>query len=234
MWGVVCLLDPSRGPARMAAYFWYANTFILHIIGGLFTSKVLVTIWGQETPTWFCPASFGLLFVIYVIGLPTLAYMFGVCTMNPDIRFPGRDQVGLGLYVGGSLYSLAYEVGRFRWKARPEHKGKLHKEGLAAWSIHPNYFGDLFAYTGWGLASGTTCAVSIPIFMIFTFVFVIMPNSDSYLAQRYPEEFPAYAAQTATLIPGLHSKALSKFLAWVACFISIYYWCYTCPVACGY
>ena len=27
--------------------------------------------------------------------------------------------------------------------------------------IHPNYFGDLFTYGGWGLASGTQCAMSL-------------------------------------------------------------------------
>ena len=32
--------------------------------------------------------------------------------------------------------------------------------------IHPNYLGDLFTYTGWALACGTTCALSIPIFML--------------------------------------------------------------------
>ena len=46
--------------------------------------------------------------------------------------------------------------------------------------------------------------------MVFTFVLFVVPNSDTYLAQRYPEEFPAYAAQTATLIPGLHSAVASQ------------------------
>lgn len=146
----------------------------------------------------------------------------------------GRDLLGLALYLGGSCYSLAYEVGRFQWKAKPENKGKLHTVGLAAWCIHPNYFGDLFTYTGWGLACGTTCALSIPIMMIWTFVMFVVPNSDDYLAKRYPEQFPSYAAKTATLIPGLHSKVMSQILAWVGLGICIYCWCYTCPAPCGY
>ncbi|CAK9079044.1 unnamed protein product [Durusdinium trenchii] len=143
-------------------------------------------------------------------------------------------ELGLALYLGGSFYSLAYEVGRFRWKARPENKGKLHTVGLASWCIHPNYFGDLFTYTGWGLAAGTTCAVSVPVLMFFTFVLVVVPNSDNYLSQRYPKEFPAYAAHTATLIPGLHSKVLSQVLAWLCLLLCIYSWCFRCPGPCGY
>ena len=102
-----------------------------------------------------------MLFVIYVRIIPTVAYMFGYCTMACDIRFPGRDALGLALYLAGSSYSLYYEIHRFRFKARAENKGKLHTTGPAAWCIHPNYFGDLFTYTGWALACGTTCAVSL-------------------------------------------------------------------------
>ena len=70
--------------------------------------------------------------------------------------------------------------------------------------------------------------------MITTFVFLVIPNSDAYLAKRYPSEFPAYAARTATLIPGLHSQVLSKALAWLCLLISVYCWVYTCPGPCGY
>lgn len=92
-----------------------------------------------------------MLIVFYPL-IPTVAYTFG-CIMTSDIHFQGRDLVALLLYFGGSCFSLTYEVGRFRWKALPENKGRLHTVGLAAWCIHPNYFGDLFTYTGWALAS---------------------------------------------------------------------------------
>lgn len=219
----------------MGPYFVFVkNQVVLSVIGVIFLVKALVEVWGQETATWICPASLFMLFVVYVLIVPTVAYMYGYCTMSSDIHFPFRDEVGLALYLGGSLFSLSYEIGRFRWKAKPENKGKLHTVGLASWCIHPNYFGDLFAYTGWGLAAGTSCAVSLPVVMITTFVFLVIPNSDAYLAKRYPSEFPAYAARTATLIPGLHSQVLSKALAWLCLLISVYCWVYTCPGPCGY
>ncbi|CAK9001878.1 unnamed protein product [Durusdinium trenchii] len=220
---------------EMAVYFvWVKTSVVLCVIGGVFLIKALIEIWGQETATWVCPATVFMLVVVYGPVWPSIFCMFGYCTQSSDIQFLGRDELGLALYLGGSFYSLAYEVGRFRWKARPENKGKLHTVGLASWCIHPNYFGDLFTYTGWGLAAGTTCAVSVPVLMFFTFVLVVVPNSDNYLSQRYPKEFPAYAAHTATLIPGLHSKVLSQVLAWLCLLLCIYSWCFRCPGPCGY
>ncbi|CAE7602816.1 unnamed protein product [Symbiodinium natans] len=212
---------------EMASYFYFVlESPVLLLIGSIFVVKALVEIWGQQTPTWLCPGTFCMLFVIYVLIVPTVAYMYGYCTMASDIQFAGRDWLGLVLYLGGSSYSLFYE-------AQPENKGKLHTVGPAAWCMHPNYFGDLFTYTGWGLACGTSCALSIPIMMIFTFVIIVVPNSDRYLAQRYPEEFPAYAAKTATLIPGLHSELASKILAWACLVVCVYLWCNTCSAPCG-
>jgi len=220
---------------EMVPYFmWVKQSWVLCLMGGFFLIKALVEIWGQQTPTWMCPGTICMLLVVYTLLVPTVATMYGYCSITSDIHFQGRDMTALVLYFGGSCYSLAYEVGRFRWKAQPENKGKLHTVGLAAWCIHPNYLGDLFTYTGWALACGTQCAISIPISMVWTFELFVVPNSDIYLAERYPKEFPAYAEKTATLIPGLHSTVARKILAWSCLMVSIYLWCYACPSPCGY
>ena len=221
--------------AEMVPYFMLIKqSWVLCVMGGFFLIKAMVEVWGQQTPTWIVPGTWCLLLAVYILIVPGVAYMYGYCTMTSDIHFKGRDIVALLLYFGGSLFSLAYEVGRFRWKAQPENKGKLHTVGLAAWCIHPNYFGDLFTYTGWALGAGTTCAVSIPILMIWTFVIFVVPNSDNYLAERYPQEFPAYAEKTATLIPGLRSLWASQILGWLCLATSVYLWIFACPGPCGY
>eukprot|EP00929_Paragymnodinium_shiwhaense_P053754 TRINITY_DN26926_c0_g1_i6.p1 TRINITY_DN26926_c0_g1~~TRINITY_DN26926_c0_g1_i6.p1 ORF type:complete len:211 (-),score=10.21 TRINITY_DN26926_c0_g1_i6:101-733(-) len=200
---------------------------------GAFTLiKFLVEIWGQETPTWICPGGPFMFFVIYVLILPGIIYADGLCTRNGDITFAYRDVLGAVLFLGGSLYSLSYEVGRFRWKKLEENKGKLHTQGLAKHCIHPNYFGDLFTYSGWALAAGTTCALSVPAGMVWSFVLFVCPNSDAYLGQRYWKEFPAYAETTATLIPGVHSKVANQILAW-GCFIVSIWLGGACAGQCG-
>jgi protein-S-isoprenylcysteine O-methyltransferase Ste14 len=189
----------------------------LMLFGTLTTLKMLIETWGQDTPNWVCPGGPLMFLVVYVLILPGIIYADGICTSNQDISFPGRDLLGVFLFFFGSSYALTYEMGRFKWKARPENKGKLHTEGLAAYCIHPNYFADLFTYTGWALCAGTTCALSAPAGMVWSFVLFVIPNSDAYLAQRYWREWDDYSRRVATFIPGLHSQIGLQVLAW-ACF----------------
>ena len=87
------------------------------------------------------------------------------------------------------------------------NKGKLMTTGLWALTMHANYFGDTLLFTGWTLAS-SGLAVSwtwwaVPV-MTALFVFMHIPGLDEYLADRYPKEFPKYAATTAKFIPYIY------------------------------
>jgi hypothetical protein len=48
--------------------------------------KYLVEIWGQETPTWVCPGTFLMFFIIYGLIFPGVAYSFGYCTQDCDVQ----------------------------------------------------------------------------------------------------------------------------------------------------
>lgn len=208
---------------QMAAYFYLvASSVALCFMGIVFLAKLLIEIWGQHTPTWACPGTWCLFFVIWFMGFPWLLSTFAYCTKTTDIQFPHRDIVATGLYVFGSMFSLSYEVHRFYWKAKDENKGKLFTSGLASLCIHPNYFGDLFTYTGWALAAGTVYALQVSLMQVWMFSFWVIANSDTYLAKRYPEEFPAYAASTATLIPFFRSQIALQILGWICLAISVY------------
>lgn len=227
----VCLVAELSGYLYVA--YKIAENPFLAFMGATAAIKFLIEIWGQDTPTWVCPGGPVMFFVIYFLIFPGVIYTDGICTQQPDLQLRWGQQhelhilgqplhrwFGLFLYVFGSVYALSYEVGRFRWKKRDENRGRLHTIGLARYCIHPNYFGDLFTYSGWGLAAGTSCALSMPIGMIVSFVFFVVPNSDAYLAKRYWREWPAYRRETAPLIPGLVSGGNNLalgVLALVAC-----------------
>ena len=90
------------------------------------------------------------------------------------------------------------------FKKQSANKGKLMTTGLWALTMHANYFGDTLLFTGWTLAS-SGLAVSwtwwaAPV-MTALFVFMHIPGLDEYLADRYPKEFPKYAATTAKFVP---------------------------------
>ena len=214
---------------------WYLSAVLdsmtLLTIGTIFMLKLLTEIWGQDTPTWACPGGWQLFIVVYIVGIPSIVYLMGFCRVQ-DVDFPFREPVALALYLFGSAYSLSYEVHRFLWKARAENKGRLHTVGHARLCMHPNYFGDLFTYTGWALAVGTRCALSLGPAQLCYLIFLVIPNSDAYLARRYPSDFPAYAASTASLIPGVRSRPVSIVLAWAGLAASLYLQM-SCMASCG-
>lgn len=229
VWKGLCsvLLSVSVG----AYLYMVSDSVTLVVMGVVFWAKLLIEIWGQDTPTWAAPGTLTLFVLVYVFGIPSVLLLFGYCR-DVDVEFPYREPLALVMYLFGSFYSLGYEVHRFRWKAEPGNKGKLHTIGLARLSMHPNYFGDLFTYTAWGLATGTRCATSLAPASLWYFTLFVCPNSDAYLAQRYADEFPAYAASTASLIPGLRNKTAARILAWAGLALSIYLGM-SCGAACG-
>lgn len=213
-WGAIFVSNDASGDDDVSN--------VLKTSCGLITlTKMLIETWRQDTPNWVCPGGIVLWCIIYLMIFPSLIVAYGVCTHNQDISFLNKDWVGFFIFLFGTFYSLSYEIGRFTWKKRLENKGKLHTIGLAKYCIHPNYLGDLFTYSGWAIITGTSCALSIPTGMAFSFIYLVCPNSDAYLAGRY-SEFPEYASKTGTLFPGITNKYLNQLLAWVGLLASIY------------
>jgi len=218
LWKSICTLCLL---AEFGVFVWTVQPRVVMLLIVSFTVlKLFAETWGQDTPSWVCPGGPVMFVIVYFLALPSFIWAGGNCTQHLDILFPYKDAVGFVLFVFGSVYSLWYEVHRFQWKKDPSNKGKLHTIGLARYCIHPNYFGDLFTYTGWAICAGTTCALSVPVFMPFSFIVLVNPNSEAYLESRYSDEWPGYAAQTATLIPGLKSKLANQVLAWCTVVLS--------------
>ena len=202
----------------LAYCMWYCHMVmgspVLTFMGGIFLVKLLIEIWCQHTPTWIAPSTWPLLLGVHALLFPWLVRMFGKCRAG-GVSLPYREIVALALYCFGSGYSLSYELHRFWWKSRPENAGKLHTTGLARFCIHPNYFGDIFTLLGWGMASGTLCAMSMAPMSLHWFIFMVVPNSDAYLAAKYPDEFPKYFERTPQLIPGVTSRSAMNMIGWV-------------------
>lgn len=209
--------------------FWYLGiifrhgTPVLAVIQCFVAPKFLVEIWGQETATWCAPGGIAGFLFIYACIVPCWFYLVGVCTANQEISFPYQNFVALAMFFGGAWFTLNYELGRFAWKKKPENKGRLHTIGPAAWCIHPNYLGDMISYSGIALAAGNWCTWSGITCMYWLFQYVVVPNSDAYLATRYSTEFPAYAAKTRTIFPFV-PECIHQILGVLSFFASCYLW----------
>ena len=93
------------------------------------------------------------------------------------------------------------EYSRHVWKARPENWGHLYTEGLFQYSRHINYFGDLLLFGGFAMLTRQAWTGVVPLAMGLSFVLILIPAHDAYLASRYGAEFDDYARHTKKLIP---------------------------------
>lgn len=114
------------------------------------------------------------------------------------------DYSGIILFLTGSWINTRSEYTRHIWKKNEDHKGKLYTAGLFKYSMHINYFGDVFLFTGFALITQSFSLLIIPLFMAINFIFFIIPRLDKYLATKYGNEFLDYASRTKKLIPGIY------------------------------
>ncbi|MCB9640591.1 MAG: DUF1295 domain-containing protein [Myxococcales bacterium] len=111
---------------------------------------------------------------------------------------------GAALYLFGSYLNTGSEFARYLWKKHPEHKGKLYQEGLFRHSMHINYFGDVLLFSGFAMITGSLWSYLWPLVMTLGFVTYQIPSLDAYLAERYKQQFAAYAAKTKKFIPYIY------------------------------
>jgi protein-S-isoprenylcysteine O-methyltransferase Ste14 len=120
-------------------------------------------------------------------------------TNSAPFGTPGA--VGTVLFALGSWVNSYAEYTRHTWKRRPENHGRLYTLGLFRFSRHPNYLGDLIAFSGLCLIAGRWVTIAIPLIMLAGFVFANVPMLDLHLHDHYGSAFDEYAARTRKLIP---------------------------------
>ncbi|TLP43967.1 DUF1295 domain-containing protein [Cohaesibacter sp. CAU 1516] len=118
--------------------------------------------------------------------------------------FGWLDWVGVVMVLIGSWLNSGSEVQRWLWKRQPTSKGKCYTEGLFAYSMHINYFGDSVLFSGWAILAASIFAWPVPIFITAAFVWFHIPALDAYLEERYGKDFETYAQKTAKFVPFLY------------------------------
>ncbi|MCC6527630.1 MAG: DUF1295 domain-containing protein [Polyangiaceae bacterium] len=143
---------------------------------------------------WEETLSVPMAFALYLLGFPLMA-------RSASVPFGALEIAGVVLFIGGSFLNTFSEYQRHRWKARAENRGKLYTRGPFAASIHVNYFGDLLWVSGYACVTHNGYASLVPAFLFVFFYFFNVPRLDSYLRERYGDEFSAYERRTKRLIP---------------------------------
>jgi protein-S-isoprenylcysteine O-methyltransferase Ste14 len=111
------------------------------------------------------------------------------------------ELIGISLFITGSFLNTASEYFRFSWKQKKENIGHLYTGGLFKYARHINYFGDIVLFGGLAIVAHQIQLLIIPISMAFVFVVILIPLKESYLKDKYGNEYISYAANTKMLIP---------------------------------
>lgn len=141
--------------------------------------------------------SIPLAFSLYYIGFAIFGY-----GSNEPIGFP--DFIGIAIYIFGSYLNTYSEFQRYIWKKNPENSKKLYTIGLFRYSMHINYFGDLLWVIGYSILTHNIWSVWIPIFLFLFFAFFNIPKLDSYLSEKYKDQFTKYKKNTKKFIPFIY------------------------------
>jgi steroid 5-alpha reductase family enzyme len=117
---------------------------------------------------------------------------------------------GIAVWAIGFVIEIVADWQKSKFKADPENEGKFVKEGLWAWSRHPNYFGEIVLWTGMAILAvpvlqGWQWATLIsPLFVtiLLTRISGIPPLEDK-ADKRWgdEEEYKEYKRKTPVLIP---------------------------------
>ncbi len=182
--------DQNRATVLLAVAFFY---WLRHLVTLFYLLKRKVE-WGEV---------FGLLFFIAFVEIGLLL-IGGGAFRNYAIRLGKLDALALILLLLGSYLNSFSEIQRKKWKANSTNKGHCYTEGLFRYSMHMNYFGDVVLFTGWCLFTYNYWTLLLPLFMLLSFIYAHIPGLDSYLAERYGEEFEHYAKKTKKIIPFIY------------------------------
>ncbi|MGE5796192.1 MAG: DUF1295 domain-containing protein [Ignavibacteria bacterium] len=136
------------------------------------------------------------LFIVYM----TFSFTGGTNSNNHSAPF----YTGAALYIIGSFINTISEYRRYKWKKNIGNKGKLYTGGLFRYSRHINYFGDVVLFTGFAILTGSVYPFIVPAAMIALYVVVNIPLLESYLHERYSNEFDEYAKSTKKFIPFIY------------------------------
>lgn len=183
-------VDPTRAKllAGAAVLYWLRHMITLFV---LLQRKVEL--------------SEGLGLTVFIAIFEIGFLLLGAGLLSGDATpFGPWDWIGIALLLTGSYLNTGSELQRRAWKKLPGSKGRCYTGGLFRYSMHINYLGDSILFTGWAILAASIWAFSIPLLMTYLFIFYHIPPLDEYLADRYGEEFKAYARKTAKFVPFLY------------------------------
>lgn len=193
--------------ASTAGYVYYLLKAVETPATSVQTQNYLLSIFGvvyfarlNLMAQWILPREISMDELVFVNLVFVPAILFSFALLRGEIS-AGALLTSALLYTVGSFVNTYSELQRKYWKQRPENKGRCFMGGLFRFSRNVNYLGDVILFTGWAMLTGNWRNAWVPVFMFLSFYFHHIPGKEAYLAQRYRDEWPQYAAKTKSFVP---------------------------------
>jgi len=166
---------------------------------------LLIVLLAYEAKILYIERQYMLVEVFFVLPVifPAMIVYIAVFTRKNNSPIGATDFIAGVFVLFGIFLNEWPEIMRTRWKKRAENQGKLYTVGFFSYVRNPNYLGDVIWATGWAMASSWAVAW-VPIMITCVFIFMYIPEKESYLAKRYESEWPAYEAKTCKLFPFIY------------------------------
>jgi steroid 5-alpha reductase family enzyme len=140
----------------------------------------------------------------------TLSAALAAITTSAREPFGILTWVGIGVWAAGFAIEAVADLQKGRFRADPANRGRFIREGLWAWSRHPNYFGEIVLWIG-------ILLIAAPVLQGWQWVALISPLFVTVLLTRVSgvpmleskadrtwggqPDYEAYKAATPVLVP---------------------------------
>ena len=129
-----------------------------------------------------------------------------IAARNTTPGWQWTDTLGVAIWIfaiGGESLSDR-QLARF--KARPDSKGQVCRDGLWGWSRHPNYFFEWlhwFAYVaiGWNAAYGWATLAGPAVMLFFLFKITGIPPTEKQALRSRGEAYRQYQREVSPFFP---------------------------------
>jgi len=128
--------------------------------------------------------------------------------MNSTAPLTILDGLAVLLWLVGMFFETVSDYQLYKFKKKPENKGKILTQGLWKLSRHPNYFGEFLVWWGFfvfALSNGGYISIISPLLMTF----LLLKFSGVSLLEKTMKARPGYELymqNTNAFIPGIANK----------------------------
>lgn len=188
---------PRSGAFRLAAYLYWNRVRGKEEDGRY---QALRAKWGEHANRnffWFF--EFQASFVVF-FSLP-----FAFIALDPDSGISTLAWIGVAVWGVGNVGAIVADRQLAQWRANPANAGRTARNGLWAWSRHPNYFFEWVTWCGNALVATTApygwIAWVVPAGLLYLLLKVTGIPATEAQALRSRSDYSEYQRTTSVFVP---------------------------------